>query len=64
MEMRRRNFAKLIATAGLACLGAGLGLARRLVPTRVVRAVGATRFPGKVRKLDEAQILDSGKWKG
>ncbi|HBA86121.1 MAG TPA: hypothetical protein DCZ95_18710 [Verrucomicrobia bacterium] len=64
MEMKRRAFNKLLASAVLFLAGGGWAWLRWLAPNRVVEALRTHRYPGPVRPLDESSILKPGTWNG
>ncbi len=64
MELTRRTFGKLIAAAGLATVSGAWRLTQRVLPRRVLRAVKAKMFPGRLRPLKAAEIKKPGRWRG
>ncbi|MBI2437848.1 MAG: hypothetical protein HYV36_03425 [Lentisphaerae bacterium] len=63
MELTRRTFGKLLLGALVTVLAGAWGLGRRFAPVGFVRAVRA-KFPGKLRRLDEAAVRQPAKWRG
>jgi hypothetical protein len=64
MELKRRQFMKLLLGAAAVLAVAGWGLIRRASPRRVIQAWRVRRYPGPVRALDEAQVRQPGPWAG
>ena len=63
MELRRRDFIRLALAAAAAALGGAWDLLRS-GPKRVVRAVRARFYPGRVEDLDPGRVSRPGRWQG
>lgn len=60
--MNRRTFIKLFTLTAT-----GLGAAIRILgalPVRYVRAIKASHYPGRVKKLDPDEVRKQGPWAG
>lgn len=64
MELTRRHFAKLLASAaGMLAVGAG-HCRDALGNVRFVQALRGRFFPGRVRPLDPSSVRTRGRWRG
>lgn len=64
MEVKRRQFCLMIVSAAALCAAGMRWVATRSTPLRVVKALKARSFPGRLRPLDEEEIRKEGKWSG
>lgn len=64
MEVTRRKFGMLIGAAVAGSLAGAAWLAERLHCRRVLRAIEARRFPGRVRALADQEVREPGRWVG
>lgn len=60
--MRRRTFSRLIASSLVALAGGARLLAA--APARVLRALRAREFPGRLRSFDPDAARRPGPWRG
>ena len=64
MEITRRQFTRLIVSAAILCVASVRWAAAYAAPSRVLRALRPTAFPGRLRPIDDAEVREEGKWKG
>ena len=64
MEITRRGFCRMIASAAVLVVAGGCRFAARVLPRHFVRAVRVPVFPGRLRTLAEDEIKHPGKWSG
>jgi len=62
--MTRRRFIQRIAAAAILCVAGVRWVAAYMAPSRVLKALRPTAFPGRLRPLDDAEVRKEGKWKG
>ena len=64
MELTRRSFNGWLVLALGMGVGGGWFLLKQSVPPRVVSAIRARRYPGRVVPLDEKRVSNMGPWNG
>lgn len=64
MELTRRTFVKILIGAFAALPAGAWGVAQSSAPVRFVRAITASKFPGRLRPLDDAAVRKPAKWSG
>jgi hypothetical protein len=62
--MDRRKFFKILAAASLSAIFAPLSTFARTLPEKILMAVKAGKYPGKIKPLNETLIRKEGKWRG
>ncbi len=64
MELTRRRFGKMLMAVAVAIVTGAWKGGKRLVPVRLVEAVRAKTFPGRISPLNEAKVKKQAKWGG
>lgn len=64
MELTRRKFFTVAATAGLGLMLTGWHALVRSAPVRFVAALPTRVFPGKIQRLDGDKIKEPAEWSG
>lgn len=62
-NMDRRKFLKLLAATSFTAVFAPLSFARTL-PRKILIAVKAGKYPGKIKPINAVTIRKVGKWQG
>lgn len=64
MEMNRRRFCIMIASAAALCAAGARWFAAHSMPLRFVKALKPRSFPGRLRSFDEVDVRKECKWSG
>jgi len=62
--MNRRNFLKILALGSLSATIAPLSTFARVLPKKILMAIKAGKYPGKIKSINDASIQKEGKWLG
>ena len=62
--MNRRKFLKLLAATSLTAIFAPLSTFAKTLPRKILMAIKAGKYPGKIKPINETIIQKMGKWRG
>ncbi|HIJ65604.1 MAG TPA: hypothetical protein HPP77_06580 [Candidatus Hydrogenedentes bacterium] len=64
MDIARRGFLKGALGAVALAAAPALWLFARLAPRRIIEAIPGRRYPGPLRRRDDAAVRKPGRWAG